>query len=124
MIDQHIYLDDDLHHLITLESNTTSKSFSQVVRELCRDGLSHKNAVTGIDIIQSSLRSVLKDVIKPLEERLAKIEAKTAIAAATSMYLNLEVVSNITGKEEGVELYNNARKKAVSYVRTPEIENK
>lgn len=124
MIDQHIYFDKVLHDLIAAEVNTTGKNFSQVVRELCRDGLTHKNAIAGIDIIQSSLRSVTKDVMKPIEERLAKIEAKTAIAAATSMYLNLEAVSHIVGQEDAIEFYNNARKKAVNYVRTPEEEKK
>lgn len=122
MIDQHVYFDPELYKLILAEVNTTGKSFAQVVRELCRDGLTHKNALAGMDIIQSTLRSVVKDVLKPAEERLAKIEAKSAIAAATSMYLNLEVVSNITGQSDAIELYNNARKKAVSYVRTPEGE--
>jgi len=119
MIDRHCFFDSELDKLISAEANATGKSYAQVVRELCRDQLTNKNAEQGIDIIRSTLRTVLRDVIKPMEERLAKIEAKTAIAAATSMYLHVQMLEDI-GRTDAIDMYNAARKKAVSYLRSPD----
>lgn len=68
----------------------------------------------GLDEIINIFRTSLKDVLDPHTERLAKLNAKTAIAAATSMYMNTQVVAN--AGQDAKTIYEESRKKAVKFV--------
>lgn len=68
----------------------------------------------GLDELILVVRQSMKDVLKPTEDRLAAINAKTAIAAATSMYMNTQVIANAGQDAKGI--YEESRKKGVRFV--------
>ncbi|GBF33861.1 hypothetical protein DCCM_2972 [Desulfocucumis palustris] len=56
--------------------------------------------------------------MKPLENRLAKLNAKTGASSATAMFMLIQTLDDL-GKHDCVEIYEKARKKAVAYLREP-----
>lgn len=91
------------------------ESQSEVGRALIEKAVAENAIVDGVDEIVSIIRSTMKDVLVPHTERLAAINAKTAIAAATSMYMNTQVIANAGHDAKGI--YEISRKKAVEFVR-------
>lgn len=91
------------------------ESEAELGRKLIQQMINEGAIETGIDEIITIIRSSLKDVIKPTEERLAAINAKTAIASATSMYLNTQVIAEMG--HDAVKMYEDARKKAVTHTK-------
>lgn len=90
---------------------------AEAIRYLLRKAIALENAEEGADELLLTVRKAMGEVLKPVEERLAKINAKTAIAAATALFANLEVFGQF-GKDARA-LHEAARKKAVAFVRTP-----
>lgn len=71
------------------------------------------------DVITQTNRRIIRDELKPVENSMAKISAKSAVAAATTMYLNVQTIQDM-GKNDAVEIYEKARSKAVYYIRRPD----
>src|SRR5690606_36567273 len=86
-------------------------------RRLLRQAVAQEAAQDAIDPVLYAVRQAVADVIKPVEERLAAINAKTAIASSTSMFMNVQVYKEF-GKDAR-PLYEAARKQAVAYVKQP-----
>ncbi|WP_244262755.1 hypothetical protein [Thermoanaerobacter siderophilus] len=80
------------------------------------ESITTEAANDGIDKVTEAVRKAMRDVLKPAEDRLAKLSAKTAVAAATAMYLNVQTIADM-GKNDAVELYQEARKKAAAYLK-------
>lgn len=116
--DLHIYLSENMDKELKIEAQKRDIPVNSLVREIIRDYLSKESAKEGIDTVTQTIRRVIRDELKPVENRIAKISAKSAVAAAASMYLNVQTIQDM-GKNDAVELYEKARKKAVAYVRIP-----
>lgn len=112
-----IRLEVELEKQITLLAEKRGESKAELCRRLLKKAVEQELASEGIDEIYISVRQAMQDVLKPVEERLAKINAKTAIAAATAMYTNAEVLGQM-GKNIK-EIHERSRKKAVAFVKTP-----
>lgn len=112
-----IRLDVELEKQITALAERRGESKAELCRKLLRKAVQQELANEGIDEIYMAVRQAMQDVLKPVEERLAKINAKTAIAAATSMYTNAEVLGNM-GKDVRA-IHERSRKKAVAFVQLP-----
>lgn len=117
-----VNIDEDLDLALMALAAKRKESKADVVRRLLREGIGKEAAADGLDTISLFLRKIIRNELKPVEERMAKLTAKTAIAAGTSMYLNYFVI-----KEAPLELpinpkeiYEQARVKAVAYIKERE----
>ncbi|SFE61344.1 hypothetical protein SAMN04324257_02271 [Thermoanaerobacter thermohydrosulfuricus] len=80
------------------------------------DSITNEAANDGIDKVTEAVRKAMRDVLRPTEDRLAKLMAKAAVAAATAMYMNVQTIADL-GKHNAVEIYNEARVKAAAYLK-------
>lgn len=111
-----IKINEELSDSLQKLADRRGESKAEIVRRILEQALAEEAAADGKDVITSAVRSSMRDVMKPFEDRLAKISAKAAIAAATAMFLNTQCIADL-GKNNAVELYQTARKKAVAYLR-------
>jgi metal-responsive CopG/Arc/MetJ family transcriptional regulator len=111
-----IRLDKELDEKLNALVQMRGEAKSELCRRLLRTAVAQELAQESIDPILMVVRQAMGDVLKPVEERLAKINAKTAIAAATGMYMNQQVFESL-GKN-GRALHEAARKQAVAFVKT------
>lgn len=113
-----IRLDANLEGQLKALAERRGENISDCARRLLRQAIDQESANAALDPVLAAVRQAMRDVLKPTEDRLAKINAKTAIAAATAMYTNIEVVGQF-GKVDVRTLHEAARKKAVAFVKTP-----
>lgn len=95
-------------------------SMGEVVRGWAIQGLNGKVSKDNISLVSEIIEETLTAYLNPKIERLAAISAKGAIMSAATTYLNAETLSKFVPKEslkEYQEVYEQARKKAVAYVR-------
>lgn len=116
MKDFHIFLDDDLDEALKGLAKIRGVNQSEVMRQILREYVSTNSANKSLDVITSVLRSVVRSELKSTENRIAALSAKAAIAGATSMYLNTQAIADM-GKNDSIEMYQKARKKAVAYIK-------
>ncbi|MGB9860272.1 MAG: hypothetical protein ACPLQP_10095 [Moorellaceae bacterium] len=109
-------MDEDLLNALKALAARRKEPMAVVVRNLLSRALAEENAADGKDVITDAVRKAMRDVLKPVEDRMAKLAAKAAMAAATSMYLNTEVIGEL-GKHDVLRIYDLARKKAAAYLR-------
>jgi len=114
----HLRLDDELEKKLKALAASRGEPMAVVIRNLLNEALSAESAVTSLNVIVSAVRNVIRRELKPLEERLAKINAKTSIAAATAMYMLVQVLDDL-GVRNTVEIYEKARAKAVAFLKEP-----
>lgn len=116
MIDVHVRVDEDTKENINSLAASRGITQAEAVRQVFREYFSSDFATKSLDVITTIVRSVIRSELKPVENRMAKISAKSAIAGATSMFLNIQTLDDL-GKHDSVEMYQKARKKAVAYVK-------
>jgi len=96
------------------------ESTSEILRQLVEDGLTLEVGNENKNILSAIVREELQRVLKPSVERLAKITSKAGHMSATATFLNVQALMDLapTEKKKDVrEMYENARKKAVTYMR-------
>lgn len=115
-------LDEETDIMITALAEKRKESKQEVMRSILRRGAQAELIEEfAADEMLHLVRKAIVETTKPIEERLAKINAKSAISSATAMYMNLETLGSI-GKlsvQDLTELYKRAREKAVGFVKTP-----
>lgn len=112
----------DVEKMIDALVEMRHESKPDLIRRLIRKAVAEEFLQDPLlkDTLLATMRSAMREVIKPTEERIAKISAKGATASATSMYVNLETLAQLAqGKVNVKEVYDRSRVKAVAYVRTP-----
>ncbi|MCX7884570.1 MAG: ribbon-helix-helix protein, CopG family [Caloramator sp.] len=112
------YLDEEIYNKLKALACENETSIAEIARRILSEGLSIEHANKGVDALTQTIRRVIRDELKPVENRMAKLSAKAAVASASSMYLNVQAIADM-GKNDAVEIYDKARKKAVAYVRMP-----
>lgn len=117
---ERIRVDKDVEEYVSSEAARRKESKAEVYRRLLRQAVEREKAENALDPVLTAVRQAMKDVIKPVEERLAKINAKTAVASATAMYTNIEVLGQMGKDVRGIN--ETARKKAVAFVKMPHDE--
>lgn len=110
-----IRVTEDLDKRLKAEATKRGLSVANLVRDILAQALAERAALEGQDVLDRAIRRATK----PGEDRLARLIVKAATAAATSMYLNTQALADL-GKHDAVELYQQARKKAVAYLREPD----
>lgn len=111
-----VRLPEDTYDALLALASRRQEAISAVARRLLIDSIASEAAADGKDVITDAVRRSMRDVLRPFEDRLAKLSAKAAVAAATAMFLNTQCIADL-GKNNAVELYQTARKKAVAYLR-------
>lgn len=107
----------------TLASLAASRGepMAAVARRYIMQGLEQDAAASGKDVITDAVRRAMRDVLKPTEDRLAKLASKAARMAATATYLNTQVIGDL-GRKDVLQIYNEARKRAAAYLREQDEE--
>jgi len=111
-------LDPETEVMIEALSKKRGESNQEVMRRLLHRAA--KEELLGeftADTVLEYVRRAVQEASKPFEERMAKLSAKASIAAATTMYTNLEVLGQL-GRHDIREIHQQARKKAVAFVRS------
>lgn len=113
--------DLETYEIIKLIALKEHRSMNDVVRSWVYEGLNAQVGKDNIDLITRIIREELKNILSPSVERLAALSAKTCVQAATSSYLNAEVIANLLPldqQQEFKEIYERARKKGVYYTKS------
>ncbi|ABY93723.1 MULTISPECIES: hypothetical protein [Thermoanaerobacter] len=111
-----VKVSDEIYSLLLDLSARRQETVSSIVRKILEKGLTQEAAESGIDAVTEAVRKAMRDVLRPTEDRLAKLMAKAAVAAATAMYMNVQTIADL-GKHNAVEIYNEARVKAAAYLK-------
>ncbi len=89
---------------------------SDFLRHALREYLAIDEMKGKRDAIQSFVANAVEEKLRPVENRLAKITAKTAHATAISIFLQAQAMADL-GKSDVVEIFQIARKKGLTFVR-------
>jgi rRNA-processing protein FCF1 len=117
----YVCLPEDIYEALVGLASRRKESISAIARKMLTESIAVEAAKDGIDAVTDAVRRAMRDILKPTEDRLAKLAAKAAVAAATAMYLNTQCISDL-GKNNALELYQMARTKAVAYLREKDEE--
>jgi len=110
----------DVYETLLTISKRRGESISSIVAQMIDENLEQKSAVDGLDLVSAALAKTIRRELKPVEDRMAKLAAKTAIAGATGMYLNYFVIQQALRPKltkSAKEVYETARVKAVAYLK-------
>jgi hypothetical protein len=102
-------------------AQSRDESLADVIRKIIRKGLAMEFIDESEDIICTIVRKQIDIAIKPHIERLAKLASKSGHMSATAAFLNVQALIDLVPKENRKNvktMYDNARKKAVEYMRT------
>lgn len=102
---------------ILTAAKARDKTVSDFSRQALRDYLAVDEMEDLKDTIQSYVANAVEEKLKPVENRLAKINAKTAHATAISIFLLAQTLADL-GKRDVVEVFKIARRKGIEFVRT------
>lgn len=111
----------DIFEQIEIIAKKEGLSISDVVRDLVNKGLSERVLEENTELIAQIVRQQMEIVIKPHIERLAALSSKGGHMAATAAFLNVQALMDLVPVERRKnvkEMYDNARKKSVEYMRT------
>lgn len=100
-------------------------TIQDIIRESINKNLSNNYAVDNIDLITNIIREQLTMIINPAVNRLAALSSKTCVQSATAAYLTAETINKFVPEkyqEEYLDVYEAARKKAVSYTKQKSID--
>lgn len=109
-------VDEELHAKLFALAERRGEAVAELCRRVLEEAAEQKAAEDGIDVITQVVRKVMSETLKPLENRLAAMQAKGTIASATTMYHMQHV---LIGMNKDVRVvHEEARKKAVNYLKT------
>lgn len=103
-------------------ANAKEKAVSDFLRQALSEYLSVDEMESRKDAIQSYVANAVEEKLKPVENRLAKITAKTAHASAISIFLQAQAMADM-GKSDVVQVFKVAREKGLAFVRERGIPN-
>lgn len=116
-----IRLDQDTYNKLNRISESRNEPLANVIRETIKKGLASDFVDESQDLIARIIRQQLEVVIKPHIERLAALSSKSGHMSATAAFLNVQSLMDLVPKENRKnvkQMYDNARKKAVEYMRS------
>lgn len=116
-----IRLDQTTYNQLNKIAQSRNKPLATVIRETIKKGLSVEWIDENVDTVSKIVRQQLDLTLKPHVNRLAKLSSKSGHMSATAAFLNVQAFMDLVPKEKRkdvIELYNNARKKAVEYMKT------
>ncbi|MTI85639.1 MAG: hypothetical protein FH756_17515 [Firmicutes bacterium] len=118
-----VRFDEDTYNMLQVLAEQRGEPMAVIARRIIEEDLLKQRAVDSLDVINSAIRKTIRAELKLVEDRMAKLSAKSAIAGATGMYLNYFVIQQALGSKlskSAREVYDTARVKAVAYLKEPE----
>ncbi|MDA5110978.1 hypothetical protein O3V59_21830 [Brevibacillus thermoruber] len=115
-----IRVDSELKNALLALATRRGEKLADVCRRALRDAAEKGVLSDGEDAIARIVRNCMRDVLKPVEERLAKINAKQAIMSGTAVWMSRQVLEEAGYDSEYI--YTQARKKAVAFLQEREGE--
>lgn len=113
------FSDEEYNQLKNI-ADKNNVSMSETARRYVDSGLNGTLSSENIDFISKIVREQLRVVLQPQVDRLASLTAKTCIQASTAAYLTAETIARFVPEdyqEDVLTVYEQARKKGVSYTR-------
>lgn len=116
-----IRVDTDLKQALQALATRRGETIADVCRRVLREAVSKESLEDGKDEVAKVVRQVMRDTLKPFEDRLAKINAKNTITSGTAMYMSMQVLED--AGYDSHDVYTKARKKAVALLQEREGES-
>lgn len=117
-----IRLDQETYIKLNNIAQSKNESLSNVIRETINNGLARDWVNENTDLITDIVKQQVNATMKPHVERLATLTSKTGHMAATATFLNVQAFQDLVPterKKDVKDLYEKARKKAVTYMKIP-----
>lgn len=121
-----ISVDDEMYEQLKNIADQNHISLSEAGRRGLQAALNGSLSKTNLDFVSKIIREQLRAVMQPSVERLAALSAKTCVQAAAAAYLTAETISRFVPdemQEDMISVYEQARKKAVVYVKKRNAED-
>ncbi|MCR3922018.1 MAG: hypothetical protein NUK65_05805 [Firmicutes bacterium] len=112
----------DQKQQILAAAKAKDKAVSDFLRQALREYLAVEEMEGRKAIVQKYVAEAVEEKLKPVENRLAKITAKTAHASAISIFLQAQAMADL-GKSDVVHVFKLAREKGLAFVRERGIPN-
>lgn len=106
----------EMENIIKGEAEKHGLSLADYLRQALSDYIKLENAKAAEGYLDQIVSRAIEKNMRPFEERLAKIIAKTAYATAISTYLEAKLLADL-GCNDMVELFHIARQKGIAFVR-------
>ena len=113
-----VRLEDDAMKLLEAKAEEQVLPPAVLARDLITKGLAHDFSSLQRDAIEVLVRECIQDEMKPMTDRLAALDAKGGIMAASSYFILLKLIDSIYGEHVDTdELAKDSRRKAIEYIR-------
>ncbi len=114
-------LDENTYNSLKALANKRGESMSVISRRILSENLGTAIAIDATDVLTSAVRKAVAQEIRQVENRLASVSSKAAIAAASAEICILSIIQSTNGLSEARlrEVQNVARAKGVQYLRLP-----
>jgi len=90
-------IDDDVYTNLKHLAEQKKQSTTILMNRILAQSIEEKEGVA--DQLTLAVRRAVRDTMKPVENALAKFASKTAITAATGMYLGVQCVADLGAKD-------------------------
>lgn len=114
-------LDQETYNKLNAIAEVRKESLAEVLRDTVKKGLAIEWADENQSLIADVVRKQVDKAMIMHVDRLAKLSSKSGHMSATAAFLNVQALIDLVPKEQRKnvrEMYDNARKKAVEYMRT------
>ena len=117
-----IRVDEEVYKQIEALAATKKIAPSMLVRNLLGKGLDAQILANQQELIKGLVRVGVDQAIKPIENRLASMMAKSAMASYTSTYMNMMVLHHGLNLDEDtvMEYYNEGKKQGYEKLKSKE----
>ena len=112
----------EMEQLVKAAAKKKGRSVPDYLRQVLREYIATNELTDTKAAIQSFVAEAVEEKLKPVENRLAKITAKTAHASAISIFLQAQAMADL-GKSDVVQVFKVAREKGLAFVRERGIPN-
>lgn len=114
----HIYLPEDVLETVDNLSSELGLNRSSLIEKACKQYVEHETKSSLIDSIVGDMSKALDAALDPKIERLAKMVSKGVIFSGVSQNLLIQHLEE-SSNEDILEIYRNAKLKAVEDFRRP-----
>ncbi len=117
-----VIIDESTNEKIENIMSTKGISKAEAIRELIQKGLALEWQDENADVVAMLVKKQVDMAMKTHVERLASLISKSGHMSARSAFLNAQVLIDIVDKDKRrdvLELWENASKKAVDFMRKP-----
>ena len=116
-----VKLHQRLYDVIENIAKKEGVTVSEVMRDLLDKALTERVTEENMDVIARVVRQQVEVVMKPHVERICALSSKGGHMAAAAAFLNTQALMDLVPperKKDARQMYENARKKAVAYMKT------